>query len=62
MLFEVILYGDDDEPVGKAVVDAATAHEAHAVATRLMRKQYPNINPENYNRTLIMETVCRKEE
>ena len=59
MIYEVVLYGNDDTPVGKAVVEAQSANEAHVVALRIMRKQYPHVDPQKYNQTIAMETLYR---
>jgi len=59
MIYEVVLYGSTDEAVGKAFVEAQSANEAHSVALRLMRKQYPNIDPQKYNQTIAMEILFR---
>ena len=61
MLFEVTLYGSDDEPVAKSLVEAASANEAHTVALRLIRKQYPQIDPQKYNQTIATPTLFRNE-
>jgi hypothetical protein len=61
MIYEVVLYGSDDQPVGKALVEAPSANEAHSVAIRLMKKQYPHIEPQKYNQTIAMEILYRTE-
>ena len=59
MIYEVVLYGDADEPVAKAFVEANSHNEAHTAALRLMGKQYPHIDPQRYNQTVAMETLYR---
>jgi len=56
------MYGEDDKTLAKAFVEAPTANEAHSVAIRLMRKQYPNVDPQKYNQTIAMETLYRTED
>lgn len=59
MIFEVVMYGESDEPVAKAFVEALTLNEAHTVALRLMRKQYPNLDPQSYNQLIASEILYR---
>lgn len=59
MIFEVVMYDDGDEPVATALVEADDSRAAHAMAMRLMRKKYPELDPEKYNQTLVMEKLFR---
>lgn len=59
MIYHVVLYGEGDAKVADAFVEAASSDEAYPVALRLMRKEYPHIDPQKYNQTMTMETLYR---
>lgn len=59
MIVEVIMYGQDDEPVAKALVESDSLDEAHSVAMRIMKKQYPDLDPEKYNQTIASSLLYR---
>ncbi len=58
MIYHVVLHGDS-KPVAEAYVEASSANEAHTIALRLMRKQYPEVDPQKYDQTIAMETLYR---
>ena len=59
MIYHVVMYGDGDNKVAEAFVEAPSSEEAYPLALRLMRKEYPNIDPQKYNQTLTSETLYR---
>ena len=59
MIVEVVMYGIDDEPIAKALVDAPSLNAAHEIGLRLIRKQYPDIDPQKYNQTMANEIYFR---
>jgi hypothetical protein len=59
MLVEVIMYGENDEQVAKSLVEADTLNDAHKIAIRLIKKQYPDIDPQSYNQTIASKIYFR---
>ena len=59
MIVEVVMYGDSDEPIAEALVEAPTFGDAHTIAMRLMKKQYPDIDPQKYNQTMMSKIYFR---
>lgn len=59
MVVEVVMYGQGDEPVAKALVEAPSLEEAHAIAMRIMKKQYPDVDPEKYDQTIAQSILFR---
>lgn len=59
MIVEVVMYGDNEEPIAIALVEANSFDEAHAKAMKIMKKQYPDIEPQKYNQTLTDKIYFR---
>ena len=59
MIVEVVMYGPNDEPVAKALVESNSLDEAHGIAIKLIKKQYPDIDPQKYNQTMANQTYFR---
>ena len=59
MIYHVVMYGNSDIKVAEAFVEAASSDEAYPIAMRLMRKEYPHVDPQNYNQTMTTEILYR---
>ena len=59
MLYEVAMYGKSDEPIASAFVEAESVYDAHSIAIRLIRKKYPDIDPQQYNQTVVTDMLFR---
>lgn len=59
MLYHVKMYDDGDTPVAEAHVEAESFEDARTIAFRIMRKDYPGIDPERYNQTMITDELYR---
>lgn len=59
MLVSVKMFNENDEQIAEALVEAPDFIEAHQKAMKLMRKQYPDIDPQKYNQTMANQIYFR---
>lgn len=59
MKFEVVMYDKRLEAVARAFVEADDSASAHTLAMALLSKQYPQLDTEALDHTVVLERLYR---